>query len=62
MRYGNASSAMINFMTDNLYLEPPANLPCEHLDTPDMQCLNIIFAPVKHAFDNTMDIESHNVN
>lgn len=49
-------------MTEDLYMLPPAILSCEHLDTPDMRYLNSDFAPIKHPFDNTADIESYNTS
>ena len=58
-RYGKPDSALRKFMTEDLYMIPPAILPCKHFDTPDMRYLDSNFFPIKHPFDNTADIECH---
>ena len=61
-RHSKLNIVLRKFMTEDLYMLPPAILPCEHLDTPDIQYLNGDFAPIKHPFDNTADIESYNIS
>ena len=61
-RYGKSDSALHKFMTKDLYMLPPAILPCEHLDTPDMRYLNSDFVPIKHLFENTADIERYTLS
>ena len=41
---------------------PPAILPSECLDTPDIRYMNSDFSPINHPFANSMDIESYNVD
>ena len=60
--YAKSEIALRKFMTEDLYMLPPAILPCEHLDTPDMIYINSDFAPTKHPFDHTVDIERYNIN
>ena len=62
LRYGKPDSALRKFMTGNLYMLPLTILSCEHLSTPDIRYLNSKFAPIKHPFDNTTDIESYNIS
>ena len=61
-RYSKPNSALRKYMTEDLNIFPPAILPCEHLDTPDMQCLNSDFSRIKHIFDNIADIENYNIS
>ena len=61
-RYAKPERSLRKFMTEDLYMLPPAIFPCEHLDTPGMRYINSDFAPIKHPFDNTVDIESYNIN
>ena len=41
---------------------PPVILQYEHLDTSNMRHMNIDFAPIKHPFDDTGDIESYTIS
>ena len=61
-RYSKPNSALRKYMTEDLNIFPPAILPCEYLDTPDMQYLNSDLSRIKHIFDNTADIENYNIS
>lgn len=43
-----------------MYALPPQILPCDDVDLLDLQYLNADFAPVKHPFKSSFDIESYN--
>lgn len=48
------------FMGQNLYALPPQILPCDDIDLPDFCYLNSDFAPVKHPFADSFNIENYN--
>ena len=61
-RYWSTNSTLSKFTSMDLYLLPPASLPCKYRNTPDMQYSNTDVEPVKHPFGNTMDIAGHSVS
>ena len=62
LRYGKPDSALRKFMTEDLYILPPVILLCGYLNTPNIRYLNSDVVPIKHPFDNKVDIESYNIN
>ena len=48
------------FMAQDLYTLPREILPCNNVDLPDFRYLNNNFAPVKHPFKDSFNIESYN--
>ena len=61
-RYGKPESALRKFMTEDLYMLPPAIMPCANSDTSDMRYINSDYAPIKHPFDDNFNIEAYNTN
>ena len=59
-RYGKINSTLRKLMTEFLYMLPPAIMPCENSDTPDMRYVSSDYTHVKHPFDDTFDIEAYN--
>ena len=59
-RYGKPKSPLQKFMTQDLYLLPPQNFPCESIDTSDLRYLNADFAPINHPLNDHFDFESYN--
>jgi hypothetical protein len=55
-----ADSAIRKFLAQDIYALSPQILPCDPVDLPDLRYLNTNYAPVKHPFKASFDVESYN--
>ena len=59
--FDKPDSAIRKFLAQDIYALPPQILPCDPVDLPDLRYLNTDYAPVKHPFKASFDVESYNI-